>query len=110
MRSGSRTLILQNNNGAYEETVHLGWKAKALVLRLGLDNERSATIDRLRREHKIKRNFIALAPLGRARLRGGTTSRHGRRRLIVRDSQRSKEHGSFHNFLARDESSPFQES
>jgi hypothetical protein len=62
--------------GAYEETVHLARKAKALLLRLGLDNERSATIARLRREHKIKRNFIALAPLGRARLRGGTTPRH----------------------------------
>jgi hypothetical protein len=43
-----------------KELANKSWKNRAMA--------------RLRREHKIKGNFIPLAPLGRARLRGGTAS------------------------------------
>jgi hypothetical protein len=110
--SFSRPFLFDNllTSWAYEDTVRFTKKAKASLLRLALGNEWSHTIAGLRGNTRSSAILSLRRLLGGARLRGSTTRGRGRGRMIVRDSQRSKEHGSFHNFLTRDESSPIHES
>jgi uncharacterized Zn finger protein len=54
-------LINHKSNRSYEEAIRRLKQLKTLHLRLGLAEDWSALLSRLRTQHKAKRNFIALA-------------------------------------------------
>jgi uncharacterized Zn finger protein len=59
----AEALIAHKSNGAYDEAVHRLKQIKALHLRLNLADEWMAMLERLRIQHKAKRNFIARATI-----------------------------------------------